>query len=213
MKRRLLLFLATVLPMFANAYDACIDGIYYKFSGTNAIVTCQEYEHRIISDYSGDVVIPESVSYNGRTYNVTGIGNGAFHGCTGLTSVSIPNSVTSIGDYTFQGCSSLTDVYCFAKNTPSTSNNPFENSAYATLHVPATAIEDYKSKSPWNRFREIVALTEEETAIKDIENEQGTMSNEVDTIYDINGKLLSQPKRGINIIHTSNDKTRKVLVK
>ena len=38
------------------------------------------------------------------------IGNYAFSGCSGLTSVSIPNSVTSIGGWTFSGCSSLTSV-------------------------------------------------------------------------------------------------------
>ena len=41
---------------------------------------------------------------------LTSIGNSAFYGCSGLTSVTIPNCVTSIGDYTFLGCSSLTSV-------------------------------------------------------------------------------------------------------
>ncbi|MBQ8101132.1 MAG: leucine-rich repeat protein, partial [Paludibacteraceae bacterium] len=42
--------------------------------------------------------------------SVTSIGNRAFLGCTGLTSVTIGNSVTSIGEYAFYGCSSLTSV-------------------------------------------------------------------------------------------------------
>ena len=33
-----------------------------------------------------------------------------FDGCTGLTSVSIPNSVTSIGNYVFSDCGNLTNV-------------------------------------------------------------------------------------------------------
>ena len=41
---------------------------------------------------------------------MTSIGGGAFFGCSGLTSVTIPNSVTSIGDETFSGCSGLTSV-------------------------------------------------------------------------------------------------------
>ena len=53
--------------------------------------------------YSGNVVIPESVTYKGKTYSVTSIGSYAFYGCSGLTSVTIPNSVTSIGEYAFYG--------------------------------------------------------------------------------------------------------------
>jgi len=51
--------------MAASAYDAKIDGIYYNFSGNNAIVTYQRYNdsyHIYSSDYSGAVVIPSSVT-------------------------------------------------------------------------------------------------------------------------------------------------------
>ena len=60
--------------------------------------------------YTGDVVIPETVTYNGKTYSVTSIGGYAFYGCSGLTSVIIPNSVTSIGSDAFVGCTRLTSV-------------------------------------------------------------------------------------------------------
>ncbi len=41
---------------------------------------------------------------------ITSIGNGAFNGCTGLTSIEIPSSVTSIASYAFQGCTGLTSI-------------------------------------------------------------------------------------------------------
>ena len=53
------------------------------------------------SGSGGDVTIPSTVNT---------IGNNAFYGCTGLTSVTIPNSITSIGDQAFYGCTGLTSV-------------------------------------------------------------------------------------------------------
>ena len=107
MKRNILLLLVALLPVVANAYNTEINGIYYNFSGNEAIVT---YYNNNYNSYSGDVVIPESVTYNGTNYNVTSIGVRAFSNCSNLTSVTIPESVTSIGNYTFCGCSGLTTI-------------------------------------------------------------------------------------------------------
>ena len=60
--------------------------------------------------YSGEIIIPESVEYGGKTYKVTDIYDWAFFLCPRLTSVTIPNSVTSIGEYAFASCGSLTSV-------------------------------------------------------------------------------------------------------
>ena len=101
------------------AYDAQIDGIYYKFSTDEATVTYQQYQQEYqdgelienyISDYTGDIVIPETVAYNGKTYHVTTIGNHAFFGCGDVTSITIPESVDSIGNYAFRHCASLTSL-------------------------------------------------------------------------------------------------------
>ncbi len=89
------------------AYDievANSDGvtIYYKWANNNTelAVSC----HGSYYYYSGNIVIPSSVVYNGNTYSVTSIGNSAFYECYGLTSVTIPNSVTSIGSSAFYRC-------------------------------------------------------------------------------------------------------------
>lgn len=60
--------------------------------------------------YSGIVVIPEKVTHDGITYDVTAIGGKAFYACKDLTKVTIPNSVTSIESNAFSQCSYLTEV-------------------------------------------------------------------------------------------------------
>ena len=99
-----MLILSVFFSISALAYDVEVDGIYYDISENNATVTEGGVK------YSGDIVIPESITYNNSKYSVTSIGSDAFWGCRSLTSVTIPNSVTSIGDYAFWGCRSLTSV-------------------------------------------------------------------------------------------------------
>ena len=102
-----LLLLALLLPATASAYDFEVDGIYYNINGNEATVTHKNWS---FGAYSGSVVIPITVTYNGTTYRVTAIDVYAFSGCTGLTSIDIPNSVTEIGGWAFSGCSGLTSI-------------------------------------------------------------------------------------------------------
>jgi hypothetical protein len=86
--------------------------IYYNITSSVAPLTV-EVTYATAStynDYSGAVVIPATVIYRGSTYSVTAIGEYAFRGSTGLTSVTIPNSVKTIGNSAFFQCSGLTEV-------------------------------------------------------------------------------------------------------
>ena len=66
------LILSVFFSISASAYDVEVDGIYYDISETTATVTYGDNE------YSGDIVIPESITYNGSKYSVTSIGELAF---------------------------------------------------------------------------------------------------------------------------------------
>ncbi|MBR5593668.1 MAG: leucine-rich repeat protein [Bacteroidaceae bacterium] len=116
MKKLNLLFTALMFVCcigMAKAHDFSVSGIYYSissFTNKTVKVTHRGTYHDEYYEYFGSVVIPESVNYNGKTYSVTSIGNSAFYGCYGLTSITIPNSVTSIGDCAFYGCSGLTSI-------------------------------------------------------------------------------------------------------
>ena len=106
------IFLAILLSMacaMASAHDIAVansDGktIYYNYNsdGSSVTVTYQGESYEGYSNrYIGEIVIPETIKYSGKTYSVTSIGDKAFYGCSGLTSVTIPNSVTSIGSDAF----------------------------------------------------------------------------------------------------------------
>jgi len=95
-----------LLPMLASAENVEIDGIYYYLITKGEVAEVNGHP----DGYSGSVVIPESITYEGAEYSVTSIGAAAFASCPYLTSVTIPNSVKSIGWTAFYGCSGLTNV-------------------------------------------------------------------------------------------------------
>ena len=106
-----------MLSLQAMAYDFSYTyqgkTLYYEIlAGSTNTLAVTYYSGTADSNnhVSGDVVIPSSVEHNNVTYSVTSIGNLAFYGCSGLTSVTIPNSVTSIRDGAFRVCSGLTSV-------------------------------------------------------------------------------------------------------
>ena len=74
-------------------------GLYFIVTGNNTVK--MTYFDTDYNFYSGEVTIPSSVAYQGRTYTVNEIGDMAFVNCPNLTSVTIPNTVTSFGDGAF----------------------------------------------------------------------------------------------------------------
>ena len=103
------LLTAFVLPPILRADTEVVDGIEWTYTvlGGKVSVGSGAYpDPAIPTSTSGILVIPAILG----GYPVTSIGNYAFYGCSGFTSVTIPDSVTSIGDEAFEGCSGLTSV-------------------------------------------------------------------------------------------------------
>ena len=101
MKKLFTLLLLTLLPFTAMAEGddpVLIDGICYKLISKANVA---EVVANPTTEYSGDIVIPSSVTYEGSEYSVEKINDYAFNNSTGITSVTIPSSVKSIGNSPF----------------------------------------------------------------------------------------------------------------
>ena len=137
LKSFFLALIAAMLPQLASAYDFMVNGLCYKKISENTVsVTSKEanyalgsndfnsvqydqwwyfgsedmYNYIGYSNLSGEVVVPESVTYSGKTYTVTAIDWQAFSNCSAVTAVTIPGTVKSIGFMAFNGCTGLNKV-------------------------------------------------------------------------------------------------------
>ena len=200
-----------------NSVTGIGDNAFRDCSGLTNIVIPNSVTNIGLSALSGcsvlpDIVIPNSVitieestfqDCTGLTSveipnSVTTIEESTFQGCTGLTAVEIPNSVTTIDYLAFMDCNALTTIYSFNPIPPSIDYETFATDHYreATLYVPNESVEKYKTTGYWRLFRNIKGF--DATGIDDIEIPVNRQNN---TYYDLNGRKLKAPKKGINIIN------------
>ena len=86
--------------------------------------------------------------------SVTSIGNEAFHGCSGLTSLVIPSGVTSIGDEAFHGCSGLTSLVI-----PSGVTSIGDEAFYGCSGLISLTIPSSVTRIGWSAFEGCSGLT------------------------------------------------------
>ena len=141
--------------------------------------------------------------------NVQEIGSKAFEGCNNLTKVILPRSVKYIGWAAFRN-TGLTEMYCYAEEVPETGMAVFDNTNIkdGSLYVHESEIPLYKALSPWNTFGNILAITGDDTSIKQI-----LEAKDIKQFFSISGQCNTAPKKGINIIKMPNGQTKKIIVK
>ena len=145
------------------------DGISYKTTSSLQPYTVEIEKN----NYSGNVVIPESVIHNDITYSVTSIGRMAFSGCSQVESVTIPGNVMTIKDNAFMDCDNLSCITMKSTTPPIVYNTSFSAYAYlgATLYVPSGSAESYKKATGWKNFVNIEEFASAATGIE-IESEK-----------------------------------------
>lgn len=188
----LLMSMISIQIFSQNYYTS--NGIYYyiDFDTHEAYVNFNEGHvdedgDNLYNDYSGNVVIPSSVTYNNKTYPVTKIINlafykcsgltsvtipssvkeiayGAFSGCSSLTSLTIPSSVTYMGERVFVNCSSLTSIKMRRTTPPGIYSDTFVGlSGTTTLYVPSGSKAAYEANSNWkkafNSIEELISFS------------------------------------------------------
>lgn len=107
MRHLYLSILLSFLSMAASAQVFYVDN--FKFQITEADVVSLASQQ--LAEYQiGDVRVPDSVVYQGKTYQVMGLANSCFLNCTDMTSVTLPEGMTSLGVSCFENCTSLKSI-------------------------------------------------------------------------------------------------------
>lgn len=163
MRKLLLLLMALVLPMVACASSELISGQ----CGENATFVLDRYGTLTISGTGAMSGKKPWTSYSTCLTRViveegiTTINSTAFYGCSAISYVSLPSTLTAIGSLAFErGLKYGATIVCSAVAPPTVGEECFDEFRFSgvTLYVPETALETYKTTSPWSQFSKILTF-------------------------------------------------------
>src|SRR5574344_294175 len=121
---------------------ATIDGIKYYLENGKATIMVQP------TTLSGDIVIPEKVTYNNVDYTVSSMTSSAFKQ-TDIKTITLPNSITSLGDECFWFCSYLTSII-LPNSITSLGNDCFGSCSNLTSIILPNSITSLGNLCFWN---------------------------------------------------------------
>ena len=150
--------LSTALTV--SAYDFYKDGIYYKRTSSSTVEVTGDFDNEspctVIDEtnYSGEVIIPRQVTYNGVTYTVTTIGSHAFKN-SAISDLVIPATVGDIDYHAFEGCR-FSSIECYSTDPAIMSSWGWGvdygagHSDY--LYVLPGVLSDYQNSFRWQGY-------------------------------------------------------------
>ena len=190
--RKIILAILLMLPSVGlwaynfSANNAAGQTIYYNYVAGGVEVTCPgtanaSFAWSGVVKPTGSLVLPSTVTHGDTVYPVVGVGRYAFYGCTGLTSLFLPEGVITIGQAAFSGCigittatlpstlttlngtsfyncTSLQTIVCNAAVPPSATGTTFGNvPATCVVEVPCTSEFAYTNAAQWSSFVIVVS--------------------------------------------------------
>lgn len=215
-------FAGEINKIGASAFKGCknikeiIMSENVSYIGQNAFEGCEKLENLQLSSNIETIEVSAfSGCSNLRMLRIPeGVKNlyaYSFAYCTNLTKVYLPSSLKTIRERVFRSCTEITDIYAYSITPPDLSFYAFDNSdmKYITLHVPLESIDSYKEALPWNYFKSIVTLTNEDAGI----NHQAISTENGEVIYNtIDGRKIESTRKGIYIIRNNSGQTRKIII-
>ena len=222
-----------------------IDGTQqtYDVDGATYVITEDGVTITKGADKEGEVIIDAVVTINGKTYNVTVVGEGAFKDCTKMSSVVIPDAIKTIGASAFEGCSHLTSIN-IGSGITAIAHKAFANIGSAAnaprrvgeVGLTVSSAADVVPTADSDVF-ENTDLANATLLVNDnlVDSYKATSpwsqfgniigfneASGIDSIlsvqqgaatYSIDGRRLDNIQKGLNIIKTIDGRTRKVIVR
>ena len=161
MKKLFLLFALLLGANAAMAHDVEVDGIFYDlyyFKKVAYVTYKGDFYDSFENEYTGTVVIPESITVDGVDYSVTSLGARCFDRCSGLTAITIPKSVTKLENNCFYRCSGLTAI-TIPKSVTKLGNNCFTACSGLESIVVESGNTVYDSREDCNAIIETATNT------------------------------------------------------
>ena len=124
-------------------------------------------------------------------------GYSPFYGKTTLDSLTIGVDVTEIGGYAFSGCDSLTSIISYAVTPPTCASTSFEGvETTIPVTVPKESVADYQTAEVWKDFTNFIGAD-----LTSIDNPETEVLHSKDIIYDLSGRRVENPTKGVYIVN------------